>query len=137
MCLAGLAPPSAPLADEAQGVIQKIEAQRPNVAAVIRRFMKDMVGELRPFAPRGTKPDFHAALADALTATTPIAIQFCRVAQAIAEHNSSTAAIAVLRGFGPVADQYQFPRESDSKRLIPGSIASEGQDRTADRPTRR
>lgn len=86
--------------------IAAIEAEKPSAPAEVRRFMQWFGEQLEALAPDKSLATSDDALLEALERTKIPLLEFARLAEAVAVHDSKDGARALIKGFEYVMLQY-------------------------------
>lgn len=100
-------PPSG--ADKA---IESIRAAAANQASLCARVIPAIAKRVEELTPKLRSEERHQWDDDLLRAiqqTLPLVMEFARVADEVAAHNSQEAAVGLFRGFAPLFSQYNLP----------------------------
>jgi hypothetical protein len=103
-------------ADSTQAAVDRakgaIEHSRPDQEFSVRDFMKRLVGRidaLNPDLSRGEGAELEELLVQAIAHSQDLVIEFAELAQTIAAHDATNAALAIYRNFGDILTRYYPP----------------------------
>jgi hypothetical protein len=91
--------------------IDAIEHVVPNRLVLVRRFLSELLTSITAKRPKSVSTGVSAAdLEAAVLQTEDIALDYARLADAIAIMSDAECARALYRGFGPILEQYDIPQ---------------------------
>src|SRR5258708_8405472 len=101
-----------PLAEQA---IAAVDDGRPDQAALVREYMVELATKIPLISPADTKEVPDEQLVQAIDASTPLIIEFARLAKRIAEMSAAEAARAMYEGFAEILNLSTLPPEEQRR----------------------
>jgi hypothetical protein len=92
--------------------IEKIETVTKNRVISVRRLITELIGRLEAKRPKSITEGASAKdLEEAVLSTEDVSIDYARLAQTVAVMGDEESALALYRGFGPLVERYNAPRD--------------------------
>lgn len=92
-----------------------IREGHPDMPARVREYMEDLVANIPQIPPMNAQDIPDEQLVQAITASTPLVVEFAGVVKLIAERNVVEAAQTVYEGFADILNLYMIPPSPPSR----------------------